>query len=116
MLRSIRGNKTFRTIAKCGRSVSSGLMVIKFLKRDDTGDCVCSCVASRKVGGAVVRNLVKRRIKAILRQLASDGMLSTSRFYLIICRPAIASVGFSALNADIRSLVRDIGRYGCNRL
>ena len=58
-------------------------------------------VASKAVGGAVVRNLVKRRIRGALDALATP---PSSRM-LFIAKPSAATVPFSVLAADVGAAV-----------
>jgi ribonuclease P protein component len=61
-------------------------------------------VASRKVGGAVVRNRTKRRLRHIGRDLwprvRGDG-----RQLVIIAMPSAAAAPFAELAADVADLV-----------
>jgi len=63
--------------------------------------------ASRKVGGAVVRNLIRRRIKEILRKLFPR--LQKSCDCLVIVRTAAAQASFVELQIDLEYLLRKHG-------
>ena len=60
--------------------------------------------ASRKVGGAVVRNRVKRRIRAAFRGLR--GILPPGSDVVVIARPAAAALGGRELAATLAELFR----------
>jgi ribonuclease P protein component len=63
--------------------------------------------ASRKVGGAVVRNRIRRRIKEILRKLFPR--LQKSCDCLVIVRTAAAQARFTELSTDLEYLLRKHG-------
>lgn len=55
---------------------------------------------SRAVGGAVVRNTVKRRLRAILRAMLPD--LPRGRAVLVRALPPSATASYRALEEDVR--------------
>jgi ribonuclease P protein component len=86
-------------------------MAIRFISNGRDHDRV-GISTGRRLGGAVVRNTVRRRIRAILR--ASDalvrapGPVSGGRDLLIVARPASADATFQELQASLVSLLRSI--------
>jgi ribonuclease P protein component len=60
--------------------------------------------ASRKVGDAVVRNRVKRRIREAFR--AQRGLLPPGSDLVVIARPAAAALGGRELAANLAGLLR----------
>lgn len=62
---------------------------------------------TRKVGNAVVRNRIRRRLKAVVQQLAAD--VSPSHDYVVIARAAAHDRAFADLKQDMaRALSRVI--------
>jgi ribonuclease P protein component len=61
---------------------------------------------SKKVGGAVERNRIKRRLRAAVREVAVEHAHTDFDYVLIARRPAL-DAGYGALVAD---LVRALGR------
>ena len=63
--------------------------------------------ASRKVGGAVIRNRAKRRLRAVVRQvmtpLAKDGV-----DYVLIARQETPERDYALLQEDLRQALRRI--------
>ena len=57
---------------------------------------------SRRVGKAVTRNLVKRRLREVLRQSA----LLEGFDIVIVARPAAATSDFQALKAELTALLQ----------
>lgn len=60
---------------------------------------------SRRVGGAVVRNRVKRRVREWYRRSALAGAAALD--LVVIARPSAASLSFQALSADLDALGAD---------
>lgn len=60
---------------------------------------------SKKVGGAVVRNLVKRRLRECIRPLLPE---LKSGFYVIIAHPSSAQRSFQQLQAGMNTMLRKI--------
>ncbi|MBN9435652.1 ribonuclease P protein component [Bosea sp. (in: a-proteobacteria)] len=69
--------------------------------------------ASRKVGGAVERNRIRRRLRAAAK-LALAGQLERPCDVVIVARPETITAGFSAMVADL-SVALDRARPGGNR-
>jgi ribonuclease P protein component len=62
---------------------------------------------STKVGGAVVRNLVKRRLREVLRDwLEEAGHPGVD--LVIVARPESAGAGFQELSQELRSLLSGV--------
>lgn len=63
-------------------------------------------VVTKKVGNAVVRNLVRRRCKAIFERLA---LSSAPRWYVVHCKPEAADTPFAALSNQLAPAVARVG-------
>jgi ribonuclease P protein component len=62
---------------------------------------------SRKVGGAVVRNRVKRWIRECCRRRLTD--FPTQVDMVVVARPAAAAAGQAGLCRELTSLARRLG-------
>ena len=82
-----------------GRAVGSALAVVHVRHREEAGPPRVTVVAGRKVGPAVDRNRVKRRLRAVLADLE----LRRATDYVVVGRRA-------ALHADAAELRAAVAR------
>ncbi|MCY3651747.1 MAG: ribonuclease P protein component [bacterium] len=96
----LTGSAAFAEVLREGRRVRRGGIILAYRHRD-CGPPRIGLVAGRQVGGAVVRNRAKRRVRAVLRELP----LAKATDYVFIVTSAVATVPFSKLGGWIRSAV-----------
>jgi ribonuclease P protein component len=86
-------------------------MVVRFVPNGRDHDRI-GISTGRRLGGAVVRNTVRRRIREIVRRcdalLRAPGEPASGRDILIVARPASAQASFADLQASLLSLLRAI--------
>ena len=66
----------------------------------------------RKVGGAVVRNKIRRRLRAIMQEAAPE---LPSGAYLVTAAPAAAQLSFGELRTTVREMLAAIPDAGTAR-
>ncbi len=66
-------------------------------------------MVSRKVGNAVVRNRVRRRLRESFRALVRAGGLKPSFDALVVARPSAAEAPFTELKASLRAALLRAG-------
>lgn len=93
----------FRSTMKSGKKVSSDHLVT-YLKRDETQSHTrFGFVVAKTVGGAVKRNLVKRRMRAISREILKE---YSSGFTVVVrALPGAAEIDWAQLQNELRSSV-----------
>lgn len=67
-------------------------------------------IVSKAVGGAVVRNLVRRRLKAIADRRLADGFTGADVVFRAL--PASATAGFAELEREVSGSLERIRRSG----
>ncbi len=100
----------FAAVYRHGRSVSSRYLVLySFPRPPEAGagdDPRLGLAVSRKVGGAVERNLLKRRLREAFDRLAPE--IEPGRDYVLIGRPGLAEAaearGFDWLLDCVREI------------
>ena len=60
---------------------------------------------NKKVGGAVVRNRTKRRLRAIVRPLLP---LMKNGMYVILVRPSIVNLNYQTLSQQVEALFKRV--------
>jgi ribonuclease P protein component len=90
-----------------GRRVATKYMTI--LAQPGHASCDrLGIIASRRLGGAVVRNRAKRRLREIFRQQKADSSFALVRplDLVVIPRRELVSAPFPAITADFHAAVR----------
>ena len=106
-LTSLKGDRAFQRLRR-GRSGGARLLSIRW-RPTRRGEAAIGIVVSRKVGKAVVRNRVRRRLKEALRELLAGGVSQEATFrgepsfdMVVIARPEAADASFQELRAALR--------------
>ena len=96
---SLTKNEDFKILLK-GRKLSNKYLTIFFKNLSDKSSksLNISFVAQKKLGNAVKRNKIKRRLKNIMNQLVKISKINFNYSYLIIAKKEIINAQFS----DIR--------------
>lgn len=101
----LRDRRDYQRLAKTGRRASSSNFVVLAVQRDDTSGPRLGITASRRVGGAVQRNRVKRRIREWFRR--SKGEIATDLDLVVIARRSAVRQEPGAGAAELSRLVRE---------
>ena len=98
----LRSPADFRRIQEQSTSRSHPTVLVR-VRRNDTERSRYGISTSRKLGTAVVRNKVRRRIRTILRALAPR--VAPGWDILIVCRPSSATISQHELAATLEKLM-----------
>lgn len=102
----LRSAREFQRVRQCGHRVSGELLVLTCAWRPDglsaSGARVGFSV-SKRVGGAVVRNRVKRRLREIIRRELRQ--IPPTWDIIVAARPAAAAASALALEGELRGLL-----------
>lgn len=88
----------FAELKRAGRSFHGKLMVLSVLSAGGETAARIGLITSRRVGGAVERNLVRRRLREIVR--AARPHLKAGVWLALIARQAAARASFQALRDE----------------
>ena len=99
----LRSAADFQQIQSQSRSRAHPLLVLRY-RRNGLDRTRYGISTSRKIGSAVVRNTVRRRLRSILRVL--DPNVERGFDLLLVARPAAAGVRQAELHAALRQLMR----------
>jgi len=88
-----------------GSKVATAAFVLQALKRDNGGPVRVGFTVSKKVGNAVERNRVRRRLREVVRLSAADGLRS-GHDYVLIGRRAALALPFERITEDFKGALR----------
>src|SRR5262245_24134975 len=100
----LRDRADFNIVRERGRRWRGDLLILNAMQHTPDGASRFGFVVSRRIGKAVVRNRVKRRLRAIIRRHL-DGLV---RGYdiVLIARPGAGEASFDALARAALALLR----------
>ncbi|HXA08982.1 MAG TPA: ribonuclease P protein component [Chthoniobacterales bacterium] len=96
--RRLRLSREFDRVRTEGRTVRGGLLMLGLLEAEGGDALRVGFVTSRRVGGAVVRNRVRRRLREIVRR--HQFALMQGLWLVVIARPAAACASSAALEDE----------------
>jgi ribonuclease P protein component len=92
----VRGRDSFAALSRHGRRVREGPLTVVHLAGPD--EVRVAFAVGRRVGSAVVRNRLRRRLRALWRELTPP-----AGDYLIVTSPGAAALGFDELRAGLHT-------------
>jgi ribonuclease P protein component len=105
----LQKNRQFRYVYARGRSQATKLLSLVEVRSGPPAQLRVGFSVSKKVGNAVTRNKVKRRMREALRgQLP---LLRGGHMLIFVARPAAAQADYGALEKDTRALLRRAKLY-----
>lgn len=99
----LRRSADVRRVLDHGETVAGPLAALYWYDRTDSRGPRIAVIASRRVGSAVVRNRVRRRIKHVFRQRLDD--LPPFRDYVVIARQRAATADAAQLASELALLL-----------
>ena len=96
----LQKNRAFQYVYRKGHSVACRDLVLLFARSKELR---VGFSVSKKVGKAVVRNKVKRRLRECFRPWLGD---VKTGLYVIVARPSAAQAAFRDLQRDVRYLLK----------
>ena len=101
----IRKNGQFHYVFRKGKSMRTHLLSLVYVR---AGKLQVGFAVNKKVGHAVVRNRVKRRLRECFRQQIPS---LKNGFYVFVARPEAADATYWQLEQAMRSLLKRHGLY-----
>lgn len=101
----IRTSREFRRVYG-GRVRRGGRLVVVHSRSNSVGHPRFGFSVSSKAGGAVVRNLLKRRLRSVADDLLTTA--SGSVDLVVVVRPEAAAASFAELSSEFRVLAGEV--------
>jgi len=99
---TLRSREDFARISEKGRSGADRLMVVRFVPNGRDYDRF-GISTGRRLGGAVQRNRLRRRLREVLRRVPNDSGHGWD--VLIVVRPAAVDASFDELRTSLERLL-----------
>jgi ribonuclease P protein component len=101
----LKDNREFRRVFQRGRSVATGRMVLYWYENRSTAEFRVGISISKKVGKAVVRNKLKRRLRECFQLLAPE-LKDKHVDIVVVCRKSAADMTFADIHSELLKLLR----------
>jgi len=102
---SLKKNHEFRRLYSKGKSAASPYAVVYCRRNGSTANRL-GVTVSTKIGGAVQRNRIRRRLKEIYR--LNEGSMSTGHDVVIVARMKSRFAGFHELESSVLALLKKL--------
>lgn len=112
MVVSLKENAAFRRLYYRGKSAGSRYLVV-YCRRNGLRETRLGLTVSTKLGHAVVRNRVRRRLREIVR--LHEEQLAPGYDIVIVARSAAVEAEFSALTKSFLHLADKLGLCAAER-
>ena len=109
----LRRRSEFRAVARGSRVTRPGFVIQALPSVESRAGARFGFTVTKKIGNAVVRNRIRRRLREVVR-LSAAGVAAPGVDYVLIGRHAALSLPFDRLVDDFRSGLGAIGRRDRN--
>jgi len=100
----LRDGRDFARVRECGKAVQGRLLRLAFFCPTAEGAAKVGMITSKRVGGAVVRNRVRRRLRELVRH--SRAHFPPGSLIVVIAKPSAAAASFEELRREWLLLAR----------
>ncbi len=94
----------YKFVFERGERVVGRCFVCHLARQEGDGECRLGLAVSRKVGNAVARNGIKRRVREFFR--VHRGGFVPGVLLVVVARPGAADLDWSALSGELERLLR----------
>lgn len=106
VLNRIKANEDFVRAVRKGKTIKSNAYVIHYFK-NELGRCRIGLSVSKKLGNAVIRNRIKRQVRAMCDSLTNYNVHTCD--VVIVVRPDYLTNDFNNNKETLSNLLSEIG-------
>jgi ribonuclease P protein component len=103
-IETLKKRQDFISVKTQGVKYFSKVFIIQSLQKGCISDVRWGFIITRKVGCAVIRNRIRRRLREAIKVLESEFGLPSAD-YVIIPRPEVAKMDFSLLKDSLKHAI-----------
>ena len=104
-MESLKKNKEFKRVYNNGKSHATRNLVIYYLKSEDLENNRYGLSVSKRIGNAVVRNKLKRRLREIIRDFEKEKDFKGYDI-IFIARKPVVKLDYQFLKKDVKKLYK----------
>lgn len=101
----LKKRRQFLRATHNGRKFVASTMVLQVVKQDEFEGVRLGFTVTKKMGNAVIRNRIRRRLRAVAQAVFSSQAL-TGYDYVLVSRKTAFDAPFDVLNKDLLYLMR----------
>lgn len=105
-MESLKKNREFKMVYSKGKSYATRNLVIYYLNREDLENNRYGLSVSKRIGNAVVRNKLKRRLREIIRDFENKYNFDKSYDIIFIARNPVVDLDYSGIKRDVKKLYK----------
>jgi len=109
-LETLTGQKKFNRVYSYGKSYVSSRLVLYLLKNKHKKNFFGFSI-SKKIGNAVIRNKLRRRLKEIIRLMEKKDEIEEGFYFIFIARKPVNYLNFNQLQSEVVKLLKKAGVY-----
>jgi len=103
---SLKKNHEFRKLYSKGKSIAAKCVVV-YCRRNNSSENRLGITVSTKIGGAVQRNRIRRRLKEIYR--LNESLLSAGYDIVLVARTRSRFAGYKEIEHSVLNLFKHLG-------
>ena len=109
MIGRLHYKRDFNNLRINGKTIKRGFLSVVFNPSDNfSGEIRVAFAVGRSVGGAVVRNRIKRRLREAFLKMITKNTLVPNGDYLIRVFPGAKNKNFACLKANLEQVIEDL--------
>jgi len=107
----IRTSREYRNVFEKGKRFSGRFLIVYYVE-NALNDNRFGFITNKKIGIAVIRNRIKRQLRAIVRKY--QGQVRTKHDIVLVAKAGIGKSSFEGMEKDYISIMKKAGLFARN--